>query len=176
MSAAVKRHSSEALQIRIQKKAKNTAVPWQHQTRSAEHIVQQRCFCERPESQGLRIMPEPDGQPNQGQASGRDGTPLGLAWAAPAGAASQRLVLQGLPVRLEQEVRRCARLACRLPPHGSFPSHLVQSPLLNNARPRCDLLAADELQAVRRLQTCKPGAFGFCCECRLRCNPCSQHV
>ena len=98
MSTAVKRHSSEALQIRIQKKAKNTAVPWQHQTRSAEHIVQQRCFCERPESQGLRIVPEPDGQPNQGQASGRDGTPLGLAWAAPAGAASQRLVLQGLPV------------------------------------------------------------------------------
>ena len=91
MSTAVKRHSSEALQIRIQKTAKNTAVPWQHQTRSAEHIVQQRCFCERPESQGLRIVPEPDGQPNQGQASGRDGTPLGLAWAAPAGAASQRL-------------------------------------------------------------------------------------
>ena len=75
-------------------------------------------------------------RPNQGQVSGRDGTPLGLAWAAPAGAASQRLVLQGLPVRLEQEVRRCARLACRLPPHGSFPSHLVQTPLLNNARPR----------------------------------------
>ena len=159
LTESLKRHSAEALQIRIKKKAKNTGVPWQHQRRSAEHIVQQLCFCERPESQGLRIMPEPDGQQDQGQASGRDGTLVGRAWATPANSTMERLVLQGLPVRLEQEVRHCGRLACKLPPHRSFPSHLVQSPLLNNARPQRDLLAANELQAVGRVQTCKSRAF-----------------